>query len=248
MNWFNHIGLSREQDMIVNTEFGFPVVIYQDGVELPKSGVYFVVAGNGLFMHKETGICSVFTPVKDLPILKDLNQGVKLGLNIPKMPSRAIVNIKEFFKRILEKYNSESELNLMFNKDTSEYKIYAPKQTVSYGSVNYDNSSLLFKEEFSGFIKVGTIHAHSDFDAFHSGTDIHDEENKDGFHITFGHNDKDEFSITASVVVNGIRSKVDPQNLMKGICHIKDDIYSIESDDPISEDLINCWISNVSQF
>ena len=68
-----------------------------------------------------------------------------------------------------------------------------------------------------GYLRVGTIHSHCDFGAFHSGTDINDEADFDGLHVTFGHNNRDIFTISASIVVNNIRKSVEPMDFIEGV-------------------------------
>ncbi len=196
----------------------FPVYIYDDETkELPQEGSYYVVAGNGWFHHKETQIMHGFTPVKDCPYLPDLNVSAKIGVHLPRISVRLIHQTKEFFKRVLAKHDAESAVILYYNPDTQHYKIFVPKQTVSRASVNYTRQALGHTEEYGGYLEVGTIHSHCDFDAFHSGTDIDDERNFDGIHLTFGHNDKDIFTIACSMTMGNYRVKSDPIRFAKGI-------------------------------
>jgi hypothetical protein len=53
--------------------------------------------------------------------------------------------------------------------------------------------------------------------AFHSGTDQGDEESFDGLHITFGNLNSELISISASIVSNGHRTIVSPDEYLKGI-------------------------------
>jgi hypothetical protein len=105
-----------------------------------------------------------------------------------------------------------------------------PQQSVSHGGVNYRRKGLTFSDEFAGtgYVPVGTIHSHCDFQAFHSGTDHGDEISWDGLHITFGHNDKEEFTISASMMMNGRRAKIDPESVLEGITLVKDDFYTLQ--------------------
>lgn len=195
----------------------FPVFLYHEGLELPKEGNYFVVAGNGTWMHKNTGVCSCFVPVENISFLDDLEEKTKVSIDILKIPFEIIFKIKHFFELVLNYANSEAAVILYYNPDTGHYIVKVPIQTVSHTSVFYEKQPTLHLEEMQGYLCVGTIHSHCDFDAFHSGVDINDESNFDGIHITFGNNDKEEFSITASVVVNGYREQVDPLNFIEGV-------------------------------
>lgn len=192
---------------------GFPVYIYQKGMELPNEGIYFVVAGNGLWMHKDTGVCQCFVPVDNISCLDDLEAEIKVNVTLPKIPFKYVWMIKEFFRRVVEEHHSEAEINLYYNAVTQDFLIQVPKQVVSHSSVMYKRNESLPK----GYICVGTIHSHCDFSAFHSNTDISDEEDFDGLHVTFGHNNMAVFTISASVVVNGYRRVVDPCDVLEGI-------------------------------
>lgn len=121
--------------------------------------------------------------------------------------------VVKFLKEMYDEHKSESEAMLLFKPGTedepSKWAFYVPNQVVSHGSVNYTNDPEELKTFYSeGFMDIGTIHSHADFSAFHSGTDISDEENaSSGIHITIGNlNDKNNhYSIVMSGVVNGRR-------------------------------------------
>lgn len=196
---------------------GFPVYIYEEGIELPEEGTYFLVSGNGLWMHKDTGIVRGFVPVDNISVLKELDAHAHVECSLPKVPARCVWRIKQFFRDVVAKYHAEAEINLYYNKETKDYKIHIPEQTVSTGGVHYKRMALTHVDGMENYLRVGTIHSHCDFGAFHSGTDVGDEEDFDGLHCTFGHNDKDEFTIAASVVVNGYRLEVNPMDVLEGI-------------------------------
>lgn len=195
----------------------FPVYIYDEQLELPTEGNYFLVSGNGLWLHKDTGIVRAFVPVDNISVLQDLDAKGYVQCGLPKLPAEHVWRIKTFFKKVVEKHRSEASTSLYFNKTTGEFRIHVPEQKVSHGGVNYKRQAMSHQPEMEGFLCVGTIHSHCDFGAFHSGTDIGDEEDFDGLHCTFGHNNLDEFSISASIVVNGFRVKVDPLSVLEGI-------------------------------
>lgn len=229
---------------------GFPVLIYKKGMELPPNGTYFVVAGNGLWMHKDTGICKCFVPVNNISVLDDLNAEKCVLIDLPHIPMKLVWQIKKFFSLVVEKYSAEAQVTLYFNKDTQEYKVHIPEQCVSHGSVKYKRIGTVHLKGLEGFLRVGTIHSHCDFEAFHSGTDISDEEDFDGLHITFGNNDKDCFTISATVVVNGYRSLIEPEKVLEGIVQREHDCYNFLDITPEQGKLwandLNKWILNVN--
>lgn len=41
----------------------YPIHIYEQGKELPQDGTYYLIAGNGVLLHKDTCIVKAFLPV-----------------------------------------------------------------------------------------------------------------------------------------------------------------------------------------
>lgn len=196
---------------------GFPVIIYEEGMALPDDGTYFLVSGNGLWLHKDTGIVKGFIPVKNISVLQELDAHAWVQCKLPKLPPRYVWRIKKFFAKVVAKHHSEATVTLYYNKEKNQYKLHIPKQRVSHGGVQYDRVAMTHLEDMEGYLRIGTIHSHCDFGASHSGTDIGDEEDFDGLHCTFGHNDRDQFTISASIVVNGYRLKIDPFDILEGV-------------------------------
>jgi hypothetical protein len=230
---------------------GFPVHVYQEGMELPKVGTYYLVAGNGFWLHKDTAIMRGFVPVDNISVLNDFNAEVEIEWKLPKLPARHVWRIKQFFKRVVEKYRAEAGTVLYYSLAKNDYKVHIPEQQVSYGGVRYKRVGISHLEDFHDYLRVGTIHSHCDFGAFHSGTDIGDEEDFDGLHVTFGHNHQDAFSISASVVMNGHRTTVDPVNVLEGITPLTgSDFYTLidSAHDPVHHewaDGLDKWMSQV---
>lgn len=231
----------------------YPVYVYEEGMDLPKEGTYFVVAGNGIWLHKDTGIVRGFVPVEQISMLSDIDVSVELECSLPKLPARLVWRVKQFFSRVVDKFRAEAEVTLYYNKDKKDYKVHIPKQQVSRAGVRYERAGLTHLEGMADYLRVGTIHSHCDFGAFHSGTDINDEADFDGLHVTFGHNDKDVFTISASVVINGERKKVDPLDFMEGIVQDNDDHYHLRDSDHDPEfhqwaDGLDDWMKQVRGF
>lgn len=195
----------------------FPVYVYHANLVLPDHGNYYLIASNGIWLHKDTGIVRAFVPVENISVLDEFDAEGFVECSLPKIPAQHVWRIKTFFKNVVSKHRAEASTTLYYNKETKEFKIHVPQQFVSHGSVNYKREALTHIEGMENFLCVGTIHSHCDFGAFHSGTDIGDEEDFDGLHCTFGHNNLDEFSISATVAVNGHRMQVDPLDVLDGI-------------------------------
>lgn len=227
----------------------FPIFLYHSGMELPKEGNYFVIAKNSIWMHKDTGICQCFIPVESLSFLDDLEAEKQISINLPKIPKQIVWQVKQFFKLVVEKARSDAEVTLYYNPINQDYKVYVPEQTVSHSSVSYKRIGTTHLEEMKDYLCVGTIHSHCDFDAFHSHTDVDDESDFDGLHVTFGNNNKDRFTISSSFAVNGFRAKVDPGVILEGIKEDNGHFSITESglDEINSWSIeVNDWLKNVS--
>lgn len=225
-------------------DLGIPVIVYENNTELPTTGTFYVVAGNGLFLHKETGVVSAFVPVKNISVLKDLEQKSWVKCFLPKLPFPEVYKIKMFFQKVLELYGGEACVVLYLNKETEKYRIVVPKQYVHRTGVSYKRANPM-----EDYIPVGTIHSHCDFDAFHSGTDVDDEQDFDGLHVTFGHNHQQEFSITSSIAVNGLRQKIDPLAVLEGIRFINGVMFTFDTPFIVRQEWIeevDTWLKQVT--
>lgn len=220
----------------------FPLILYQEGTQLPSYGTYFVVAANGYWLHKDTGIVKAFVPVDRISILQDLDAESWVQCNLPKIPAKLVWQIKHFFKEVTDQFKTEVNVILYFNKQDQSYKIVVPQQNVSHGGVAYRRESLIHDPDMVDYLRVGTIHSHCDFGAFHSGTDQHDETDFDGLHCTFGNNHLDDFTIVASVVVNGHRLMISPLNVLEGVEHIDEQHFRLLS--PESKE----WLTDIREW
>jgi len=196
-----------------------PIVILEKGTELPKTSVYYVICQQGMFMVTNDTLIQTSQKVDKIPFLEKMD--TYSNLNLPKIPGQLIVKAFMFFKEIYKKFKTESASMLLFNTKTSEYALYIPKQKVSGAAVDYTIDNDEIKKDYPGFRLVGTIHSHSDFGAFHSGTDIADEKHFDGIHITLGHVNEDYFTFTASTVIGKERDKLKPKAIVDGISKVK---------------------------
>lgn len=202
-----------------------PVYLYEEGIQLPNKGTYFIIAGNGNWLHKDTGLVRGLVPVDNISVLDDFKAKTTIDCSLPKIPIRHVWRIKEFFRNVVDKFRSEAEINLYYSKDKDDFKIHVPEQIVSHSGVQYRRVALTHQEGMSDYLRVGTIHSHCDFGAFHSGTDIDDENDFDGLHVTFGNNDQNDFTVSASIVMNSLRVKIDPLNFLEGLQHIEGETY-----------------------
>ena len=187
-------------------------VYINDGKNIPaEDETCFIIAKGGIYLKKKLDLIESITPVDKISFLEDLVPFAKL--NIPKIPAKIFGSILAFFKEVYVLYKSEAIVLLFYNKSTKKYKIHIPEQIVGSASVEY-KANMTIKDH----ILIGTIHSHSSMSAFHSTTDVNDEEKFDGIHITIGKVDNKEiFDVCSSIAVNGMRVPVVPESYIEGI-------------------------------
>ena len=190
-----------------------PLYILKEDVELPSEGTYYIVAKNGVFLHKDTGLIEATVKVDHIPFLQELTPTATLRL--PKLSPKLMVRALLFFRRVYQQYHSEAAVLLHYSPENHIYRLHCPEQSVSADTVHYDAS-----DRFDGYQLVGTIHSHASMVAFHSGVDDHDEQHFDGLHITVGRLDQPYFTVSCSAVVNGQRFHLVPENNIIGITEV----------------------------
>jgi hypothetical protein len=206
----------------------YPVYLNSVGFKAPDKGTYYLVCQNGTYLRAERAFGSAFVKVKDLPFLQ--SSPASFSYDLPPLPGRIIASAKKFFETVFKQHRSESYLTLMYSHKLKEYRLWCPKQEVSYASVDYERlDTVPFSESVGNpdgpqWQDIGTIHSHCDFSAFHSGTDISDEDSFDGLHITIGHVNDLDFSLVSSLSVCQQRKEVDPLTVIDGIAAERQDM------------------------
>ena len=198
----------------------YEIYLYEDGFEPPETGTYYLITRSGVYLHRETKAGNAMVKVNGIPWLKEPT--IEFSLKLPKIPASIIGQALTFFRKVFKDHHSESYVTLFYSEQLKQYQLWCPKQTVTYASVNYDrNDQPPFKDRSDeGWQMCGTIHSHCDFSAYHSGTDIGDEDTFDGIHITLGHVNKAQFSMEVSISFNGIREKLEPENCCSGVLRV----------------------------
>lgn len=183
--------------------------------ELPTDDIFYVVAKDGIYIKKTLGIMDSLVPVKNISTLDDIQSTARM--NIKKIPGGQFAQIISFFKEVHKEYRSEAIVLLFYHEERKVYKVVPPAQKVSSAALDYDRGLVL-----EGWIMVGDIHSHASMSAFHSGTDHADELSFDGLHITLGNMGDDHVSISASIVSNGHRVIVNPEEYVSRLIKTKD--------------------------
>ena len=188
----------------------FKVWVNDGNSPMPDDDIFYIVAKDGIFLKKKLGLFESTAKVDKISILEDL--GSYAALDIKKISKKEFGKILSFFREVYKTYHSEANTIIHYNPENKKFRIEIPMQAVSHSGVDYVSDL-----QYEGYLRIGTIHSHCDFGAFHSGIDKHDEENWDGLHITVGHVASDQITITASIVANGSRFWVDPVDYINGV-------------------------------
>lgn len=188
----------------------FKTYFKEENTQPPNEDIYYIIASNGIFIHKKVGFISAIVPVEGLPYLYP--QKKSASLTLPKIPMDLTALSLNFFREVQKEFHAEAVVLIHYNKKKNTYTLDIPEQEVSHARVDY-----LSDNRFKDCFLVGSIHSHNNFDAFHSGVDSFDEKHFDGFHITIGDVDKYLPTISASIVINGSRFMSEPGQIMEGV-------------------------------
>lgn len=176
----------------------FPVYMKKKGSTPPETVPHYIIAKNGTFLKKGNWWMEAVVPVKQIAVLEE--QSVKLTLKIQPITALVLMKAWRFFQAIYEKHHSESAVLLHYSEKLG-WELTVPQQSATFAHVDYKMT-----DRVPGYSFIGTMHSHSSMSAFHSGTDVGDEAQMDGIHITFGDLDeKERFSLDPEIVVNGTR-------------------------------------------
>jgi proteasome lid subunit RPN8/RPN11 len=170
-----------------------------------------VVARNGVFFRKETGLMTGLVKVEGVAFCDDLKPQVKI--NLPKLRPLEVAKAANFFRKVYELYRTEAVLVLHYSAEKKRFRFHCPRQTVTSWRVEYDLS-----DNLPGYVMVGTIHSHPGA-ARHSMTDVNNEKYFDGLHMIIGEFERHGafLDISCQAVVNNNRFDVNPRKVMGGL-------------------------------
>ena len=171
------------------------VHVAHEGENLPDDGKrVFIIAKNGTFLLRRDNWVQALIPKKEVPLLQNLKPAAQLLL--PRMDATTFQKILAFFRRVHREHGTEAYVELLFHPELG-WNFGIPHQRVSTANVHHSDPL-----QVRPYNRVGTAHSHGSMSAFHSGTDIEDEKNFDGIHITFGNINSENFSLSPEVVVD----------------------------------------------
>ena len=198
-------------------------------VEDIPAGVCYVIAGNGMFMKTTQAMYRAVRKIDSIPGLATIQEYTHAVY--PRIPLKLVLAVSDFFKKVYDKFKSESVVVLYYSKEKNKWYVDVPKQKVSGASAKYASDIL----KMDGFARVGSIHSHADFQAFHSGVDDHDEKTFDGIHMTIGHVNSNERSYSVRLMCGEKSEKLDFVN-------------SLSANDYDYETCPDAWLDNVEEL
>ncbi len=107
------------------------------------------------------------TPFMHIRVATDGSGRGSMLWKMQKIPYHMLCSMCGFFKKVYCTYGTESLVNILWNPDKGSYRLYVPKQTVTPGSVDYQNDYYMQKHMWT----VGTFHSHGMFKPYFSDTD-----------------------------------------------------------------------------
>lgn len=170
----------------------------------------YLAASNGMFLKKCSPLVDAVIPTSNVPHLEAIRPYV--SLRITRMPNNLVRMAWSFFKWVFDTYHSEAELFLHYNPTAHAHTLICPVQTVGTSHVRANPQDRLPNHQL-----IGSLHSHSSDAAYHSSTDIRDEKDFDGLHVVMGHLYGPVISLCASLVMNGYRTLVPPQDFLEGV-------------------------------
>jgi hypothetical protein len=182
-----------------------PIYLKDQDFTPPLDPIYYLLTRDGLFLVKSTPFFAAAVPARGIPWLEP--QEAEVRLTGPPLPGALLLEALAFFREVYARYKSEAIALLAWREAGRAYELFIPHQTVGGGHCDYE-----VREFPGGLTRLGTIHSHAGLEAFHSERDEADERHEDGVHITLGNVDA-QVTIACSVVVQGLRAQILPENL-----------------------------------
>ena len=190
-----------------------PTFLKTAGFAEPEAPLYYLVAANGTFLVRKTGL---FTSVCRTNSVAGLEaQTPSVALRFGKIPKALMERVYGFFAWAWRQYQSEAILFLYYDPDTGRFLLDAPPQTIylyrrmgkwrAEGRVTYGTLP-----RPQGHIKLGDLHSHADLPAFFSLQDDHDD-CEEGLKIVMGHMDRAAPDVEVSFVAGKHRFPVKPE-------------------------------------
>jgi hypothetical protein len=194
-----------------------PVYLKAADGDQPVESTYYLLAANGVFLVKKSGLFSSVTATETLIGLDQ--QSPSISLSFPKLPRDLLERVYGFFRFVFERLDGEAVVFLYYSPGSGEFHVDAPPQRLTRyrtrrgwrteGNVEY---RALARPD--GFLKLGDAHSHGDSHAFFSSIDDRDDA-EDGLRVVMGRLDRPQPDVRVSFMANGTRFKLDAADVLE---------------------------------
>ena len=201
----------------------FPLVVKDDAFEPPAAPTYYLVAADGMYLHRETPLFTATVPVDGgVPGLRP--HEARLELHLPRLPTPVLERAVSFFQAVYERWQGEAILILFYAPPADgrgwRFALGAPPQLLR-GRFESGRFRADLRLDYGAcprpapeFLKLGTFHSHACVAPGHSTTDEHDELYEAGLHLTAGWVNTARPGFSAAFVVGRTRFSVRPDDIL----------------------------------
>ena len=199
----------------------FPIKLLEAELEEVPDGISYFAAKGGVFKTVSNPLYTAVLKTDECPLC-ELKED--LVLHVPKLPLGLLRQVEANFQAVYDQHKAEAA-ELLLYKPGDGWRACHPPQTIKPGCLEVDyetdfesadpkhNLRLLLTQ---GWLLFGTIHSHAGASAFQSGQDKHNEEHRDGLHITVGSFNSPERSYHCRWVIQGVEFKSELGDCVEG--------------------------------
>ena len=183
--------------------------------------MFYLLARDGLYICRNHELFRSCVPTRGGP-RQFAEQATFLRPQFPLIPQSLLEQSAGFFSEIAERHGSEAAALFFWDRGAQCVRLYVPEQVatvirysdgyVSPIGVHYTPPTDLPED----WVPFADIHCHVNFSAYASGTDKQDELHSAGLHIVVGHIDEEPPEFHVEAVVDGMRFRIDPEEVIEG--------------------------------
>ena len=184
-----------------------PILLKQDETA-PQHRYCLLLTKTGCFLAKDTLSFRAHVQIDLVQAFGLLPHEEFAELKI-KLPLRLVCQALDFFRHVFVEFRTEAYLAVYLDAETGELSLFCPKQQNFSAHVHVE-----IDPDAPDALKVADIHSHPS-GAFHSPGDQVSEKQGDGLHIVVGDLGELTPEFVATLVVQGRRFPLDPEEVME---------------------------------